>query len=117
MGEPLEMLRSTKDFAALQGSSRSRAHPLLILRWRDNGLGHERIGLSTGRRVGNAVVRNRVRRRLREVLRQSVHRPLGGWDLLVVARPASAAASYIELKAAMERLLDRLVKDEGSRST
>jgi ribonuclease P protein component len=113
MPEPLEMLRSAKDFAALQGSSRSRAHPLLILRWRSNGLDRVRVGLSTGRKLGNAVVRNRVRRRLRDVLRRSGTRPEGGWDILVVARPASATASYGELEAALERLLGRMANDEG----
>lgn len=117
MREPLEMLRSTKDFAALQGSARSRAHPLLILRWRSNGLDRLRVGLSTGRRVGNAVVRNRVRRRLREALRRSGSHPLGGWDILVVARPASATAAYGDLEAALERLLGRMAKDEGSETS
>jgi ribonuclease P protein component len=117
MREPLEMLRTRKDFAALQGSARSRGHPLLILRWRGNGLDRVRVGLSTGRRIGNAVVRNRVRRRIREALRRSASRPRGGWDILVVARPASAAASYRELEAALERLLGRMAKDEGSRTT
>lgn len=117
MGGPLEMLRSTKDFAALQGAGRSRAHPLLILRWRSNDVGHLRVGLSTGRRLGGAVVRNRVRRRLREALRGSERRPDGGWDLLVVARPPSATASHAELVAALERLLARMDTDEGSTTT
>ena len=117
MGEPLEMLRSTKDFAALQNSSRSRAHPLLILRWRANGLDRARVGLSTGRRLGNAVVRNRVRRRLREALRASDSWPRGGWDLLVVARPESAQASYRELQEALDRLFGRMTRDEGSDTT
>ncbi|MEO7117543.1 MAG: ribonuclease P protein component [Candidatus Limnocylindrales bacterium] len=107
------MLRSTKDFVALQGASRRRANPLLILRWRRNDQDRNRFGLSTGRRIGNAVVRNRVRRRLRDSLRRTDRRPDGGWDLLVVARPASASASYEELKTALDRLLDRMVKDEG----
>ncbi len=111
--EPLEMLRSVKDFAALQSGGRSRAHPLLILRWRRNGGERLRFGFSTSRKVGNAVVRNRLRRRLREALRATGHRPAGGWDILVICRPASAAAGYADLTSALDRLLERVGKDEG----
>jgi ribonuclease P protein component len=107
------MLRSVNDFTALQKAGRSRAHPLLILRWRRNDLERTRFGFSTGRKVGSAVIRNRIRRRLREVLRATDRRPVGGFDILVIARPASAAAGYTELRDALERLLERMGKDEG----
>lgn len=117
MSEPLEMLRSAKDFVALQRDSRSRAHPLLVLRWRPNELGHPRLGLSTGRRLGGAVVRNRVRRRLRESMRADERRPQGGYDILVVCRPQSATATYAELTQALDRLLQRMYKDQGGQRT
>lgn len=114
------MLRSRKDFQALQATGRSRAHPLLILRWRRNDVGRPRFGLSTGRRIGGAVVRNLVRRRLREALRASERRPHGGWDVLVVARPQSATASYADLEQALDRLLRRMDSENsetGSETT
>lgn len=114
MSQPLEMLRSVKDFRAFAEGSQSRAHPLLILRWRPNGIGSTRFGLSTGKRLGGAVVRNLVRRRLRDALRRSANRPDGGWDILLVARPESATASYWELKTALERLLERMAKGQGN---
>jgi ribonuclease P protein component len=114
VSQPLEMLRSVKDFRAFGEGSRSRAHPLLILRWRPNGLGRTRFGLSTGKRLGGAVVRNLVRRRLRAAIRRSTNRPDGGWDILLVARPESATASYRELTSALERLLDRMAKGQGN---
>jgi hypothetical protein len=43
--------------------------------------------------------------------------PDGGWDLLVVARPESAQASYRDLEHALERLLGRMARDEGSERT
>jgi ribonuclease P protein component len=107
------MLRSVKDFTALQSGGRSRAHPLLILRWRGNDVERLRFGFSTGRKVGNAVVRNRIRRRLREALRATERGPAGGWDILVIARPASATAAYADLRNALDRLLERMDKDEG----
>ena len=70
-----------------------------------NALDHDRYGISTGRRLGGAVQRNRVRRRLREILRSSPD-PVGqGWDMLIVARPASVEVTFDELRTALERLL------------
>jgi ribonuclease P protein component len=99
------MLRTRRDFASLQGSSRSKVHPLLAVRFARNDLGLTRAGFSTGRRLGGAVVRNRVRRRLRAALRDLAPRVEPGWDLLVVARPAAVQASYTDLRATLERLL------------
>ncbi len=117
MSKPLEMLRSARDFGALQRDSKSRAHPLLILRWRRNELGHLRLGLSTGRRLGGAVVRNRVRRRLREAMRAAERRPPGGYDILLVCRPQSATATYAQLTEALDRLLQRMYRDQGGQRT
>jgi ribonuclease P protein component len=108
------MLRSARDFEAFRSGSRSKAHPLLIVRWRANELGHPRFGISTGRKLGGAVVRNRTRRRLREALRASERRPSGGVDVLVVARPDAAAAAFSELRSVVDRLLGRIERDEGS---
>ncbi|HEY7600482.1 MAG TPA: ribonuclease P protein component [Candidatus Limnocylindrales bacterium] len=105
MAGSLEMITSATDFAALQAAGRSRSHPLLALRYRPNGAARTRFGISTGRRIGGAVVRNRVRRRLRTVLRQIAASLPAGWDILLVCRPPAATASQAELGAALERLL------------
>ena len=65
----LVMLSRPQDFAALQSEGTTRSHPLLVARFRRTDLEATRFGLSTGRRLGGAVVRNRVRRRIREALR------------------------------------------------
>ena len=108
------MLRSRRDFAAFEGGSRSRAHPLLLVRYRRNEAEVTRYGLSTGRRLGTAVVRNRTRRRLREALRRIDARVAPGWDVLVVARQASATASHVELTQTLERLMGAAGLMEGT---
>jgi len=102
---PLDMLRSVADFQTIQSQSRSRAHPLLLLRYRRNGLERTRYGISTGRKVGSAVVRNGVRRRLRTILRSIDSSIVPGYDILLVARPASATVKQLELESAMRQLL------------
>jgi ribonuclease P protein component len=104
MGAP-EMLRSVVDFKQIHGQSRSRAQPTLLMRYRRNELDRTRYGISTGRRVGNAVVRNTVRRRLRTILRRLAGQVEPGWDILLVARPAAAQASQAELDGALVRLM------------
>lgn len=101
----LDMLRSRLDFAALQTDARSRIDPLLVLRYRRNGLDRTRYGISTGRRTGGAVVRNTIRRRLRRVLVALAGRVALGWDVLIIARPAAAQASQTQLGQALERLM------------
>jgi ribonuclease P protein component len=100
----LEMLRSAADFQQIQSQSRSRSHPLLLMRYRRNGLDRTRYGISTGRKVGSAVVRNGIRRRLRTVLR-GLDDVQPGYDILLVARPAAAAAKQAELALALQQLM------------
>jgi ribonuclease P protein component len=101
------MLSRPKDFRALQGDGTVRSHPLLVARFRRTDLETTRFGLSIGRKLGGAVVRNRVRRRLRQILRAMAPSFQAGWDVLIIARPAVVAAGYDEIAEALERLLQR----------
>lgn len=62
-----------------------------------NGLDHRRIGVTASTRVGNAVVRNRVRRRIREIFRKDRNVLPQSIDLVVIARTASPGARMSEL--------------------
>ncbi len=75
-----------------------------------NELGRPRLGLSVSKKVGNAIVRNRVRRRLREVFHASLHELPGSLDFVVSARPASSDSSVEDLKAEFRNALDRFSK-------
>ena len=116
MGEALDMLRSPLAFKAIQAQSSSRVHPLLVVRFRRNDLNRTRYGISTGRRLGSAVMRNRVRRRLKSALRVLAGRVSGGWDILLVTRPPAAGATQAQLAQALERLLRSAGLMEGTAS-
>ena len=103
----LVMLSRPQDFAALQGAGTNRSHPLFSVRFLRTDLETTRFGLSTGRKLGGAVVRNRVRRRLREALRAMAPSFQPGWDVLIIARPAIVEADHEVLVGALRRLLHR----------
>ena len=103
----LVMLSRPQDFAALQGSGTSRSHPLFSARFLRTDLETTRFGLSTGRKLGGAVVRNRVRRRLREALRAMAPSFQPGWDVLIIVRPAIVDVDHEALVGALRRLLQR----------
>ena len=73
-----------------------------------NEFGTPRLGLSVSRRVGNAVTRNTVRRRLREVFHASFDEVPGSWDLVVSARPEASEAGLDELRQEFARSLRKL---------
>jgi ribonuclease P protein component len=106
-------LRSRQDFARIGADGRSRADRLLVVRFVPNARDHDRFGISTSRRLGGAVQRNLVRRRIREILRHQATDPGVGLDVLIVARPGSVGASFDELRAALERLL-RVARQRSS---
>jgi ribonuclease P protein component len=106
--KPEQRLRSAAEFArARERAPRAWAHPVLLLYAAPNDLPHTRVGITVSRRVGKAVVRNRVRRRIREAARLVLPRLKGGYDLVIIARPASASAEWPALKAAVEDTLLR----------
>lgn len=80
-----------------------------------NDLGTSRLGLSVSKKVGNAVRRTAVRRRLREAFYASLPGISGDLDLVVSARPAAAEATFDELREELARALRRLDRSDGRR--
>ena len=73
-----------------------------------NAAGNPRLGLSVSKKVGNAVKRNLVRRRLKEIFRSSASELPAGVDIVVSARPSSAEADFDDLSHEFSRALDKL---------
>ena len=100
-----QRLRKSKDFATVWREGRSWSDRLLVLIARPNGLEITRFGFSVGKRLGNAVKRNKVKRRLREAARLA--NVQDGWDLVLIARKDASEADYHGLNRSMGGLLKR----------
>lgn len=75
------------------------ADSYLVLYARRNRLGENRVGITVSKKLGHAVVRNRTRRRLREIYRLNEARFQPGWDIVVVARTRAVEAPFEKLTA------------------
>jgi len=84
-----------------------QANAYLVLYARKNRTGGNRIGITVSRKLGHAVVRNRVRRRLREIYRLNELRFRPGYDIVVVARSGAVGASFASLESAYLSLAAR----------
>lgn len=77
----------------------------IVVKALPNGLALSRYGFTVSRRVGKAVVRNLVKRRLREIVRQTSLQP--GWDIIFIARTPAAGTNYSNLSNSVRKLLLR----------
>ena len=100
-------VRSSKRFAEIRQQGRSAANELLVMYALPNDLEFSRFGFSVSGRIGNAVIRNRVKRRLREAVRLQMDQIATGWDMIWIARRPISKANYHELFDASARLLRR----------
>ena len=101
-------LKENYAFRRLYAKGKSAATPLLVVYFRKNGRKENRLGLTVSTKVGKAVERNRVRRRLREIYRLNEDKLLSGLDIIIVARVRSKAAAYRELEQHYLSLCARL---------
>ncbi len=98
-------LRSSRQFTQIRREGQTWVNSLLVLRALSNDTAETHFGLVTTRRIGNAVVRNKVRRKLREILRTTPVK--AGWDLVFIVRKRSVDSDYHRLKEAAHNLLQR----------
>ena len=106
MQRQLRLTRST-DFKRVRRDGRSNAHPLIVLITLENNLPITRVGVAAGKRVGNAVKRNRAKRLMRAALRDLHPKIKTGWDLIVIARTPIIQVKMPQVRDALQQLLQR----------
>jgi len=100
-----EYITRPKEYALVYARGGTWNGGLLVVRALPNGLPVSRCGFSVSKRVGKAVIRNKVKRRFREIMRQLPVK--SGWDIVLIARPVVAKADYASIRKAVEELLAR----------
>ena len=106
-------LKENHLFRRLYSKGQSAVSPYLAVYVRKNGRNGNRLGFTVSTKLGHAVVRNKVRRRLREAYRIHEGQMRPGWDLVVVARVKAAHVPYHQLEKELLRSLDKLGVRKG----
>ena len=106
--KPAVTLKQNYEFRRLYQKGASSAGSCMVIYCRKNKLDHNRLGLTASVKLGHAVVRNRARRRLREVYRLNSSRLSTGWDIILVARSRTVTVSWKELNDTFLRLCRKL---------
>ncbi len=100
-------LTQARDFQRVKNNNQTVYHRLLILVYAQNELDISRTAVVTSKKVGNAVTRNRVRRRIWAGLDEQWITVKPGWDLIFYSRSSIADADYLEILNAVKHLLSK----------
>lgn len=106
--DPAVTVKENYEFRRIYRKGKSAVSPQLVIYCQRNRRGHSRLGVSVSTKLGCAVVRNRVRRRIREIYRLNKAKMLPGYDLIVVARDRAVETDYQKLDRTYLRLLEQL---------
>lgn len=101
-------VKENYEFRRIYAKGRSGVSPYLVVYVRPNRRGRNRLGVTVSKKLGHAVVRNRVRRRLREIFRLNQGGLAQGYDMILVARTRAVGAEYRELERAFLSVCGKL---------
>ena len=102
-----ERIRKRREFLLVQGRGK-KIHLQDLLAFIFPREGGPRLGITASKKVGTSVVRNKVKRRIRELWRLTKHELPSGFDIVILARRSAREAKFHELKAQMEELGRRM---------
>jgi ribonuclease P protein component len=108
-------VKENYEFRRIYRKGKSVVAPAMVLYCQKNRQGRTRLGVTVSTKLGKAVVRNRVRRRLREIWRLNKEAMVPGWDIILVARVRAVDMPYQKLDKMYRRLLHEagLLKEEA----
>lgn len=101
-------LKQNHEFRRLYNKGKSAVSPYFAIYCRKTGRDQSRLGITTGVKLGNAVKRNFVRRRIRELYRTNEHKLIPGYDLVVVARTRAIFGRYADLERSFLQSMKKL---------
>lgn len=110
-----ERLLRRRDFLRVQGEGKKVVSPHFLWFGSPSPVGMLRLGVTVSKRVGTAVVRNRVKRLLREAFRHHKALFLPTWDVVAIARPEAARVELCQLQAELTQAARRLAEKPVSR--
>ncbi len=102
-------LRLTKNFEFINvyKTGRRLSSPFFTMYIKKNNLGFSRLGVSVSKKVGKSVVRNKIKRRIKEIIRTNYHDIKQGFDIVVSAKPSSAQLDFNEIERDIKGLMKR----------
>ena len=110
---PREHIRRRTDFETIYESGVKVSGRLMTVFVRNTDADHARLGIAATRKIGGAVIRNRAKRRTRELFRN--HKPAAALDIVVVPRREFLDASYSSLEREFDTLLERAARSPQPR--
>ena len=102
-------LKQNHEFRRLYSKGKSAVSPYFAVYCRQTRRSYSRLGITTGVKLGKAVKRNFVRRRIRELYRTNEDKLLPGYDLVVVARTRAIYGRYADLERSFLQLCEKLL--------
>ena len=105
---PGTSIKLNSDFHRIYARGKSAVSPCVVIYCRKNRLGTNRFGFTVSKKLGKAVLRNRIRRRLREIVRLNGAALKPGFDLVLVARSRAVGTEYKKLERAYLTACEKL---------
>jgi len=100
-------LRNNRDFRKVYDKGKSISNKYLVMFYIKNGLDYNRVGFSTTKKLGNAVIRNKVKRLIKESFRLNNDNLINGYDIVFLARIRATSASYEDMEKSIINLFKR----------